>query len=500
MIVSYCLNPSCTEPQNPPKAKVCQSCGSSLILHNRYRTIKKIGKGGFGATFLALDLSLPGNPFCVIKQLLPATDDPETFQMGLDLFEREAKTLGKIDHPQIPRLLDYFEENHQFYLVQNLVKGKTLQQEVKKKGVFNETRAKRFLVEMLTIIKYVHSLKIIHRDIKPANIICREQDKKLILIDFGAVKDQVNTQLVKTYGQTALTQFSIGTVGFAPPEQLAMRPVYASDLYALGATCLFLMTGKSPKDFPCDEFTGELLWEQQVTVSNSFAKILRKMLEMDVKNRFKSAEEIINQLDIAPYEQELEQSLAVPQSRSDNVPEEDLNSESPDTTYTSATARLAMAIRARKSRQGKTNFMIALTPQNLLMAYANGRNDFSSQNLSKLDLSNANLTSVNFRNCQLIKTNLEEANLSKANLYNSNLTGAILRKANLYKTYFLNAVLENADLRGANLEKADLTGAYLTGANLCGANLTNAKLEDNQLKDTKTNWSTIFPDGKRRFW
>ncbi len=273
MILSYCLNPSCRQPKNKPDNKVCQTCRSSLILRKRYRAIKKIGKGGFRATFLAIDLSLPDDPFCVIKQLRTSADNPDAFKMALELFEREAKTLGKIDHPQIPRLLDYFEDAHQFYLVQSLIKGKNLQQEVKQNGTFTENQAKCFLAGILPVLQYIHSIKIIHRDIKPANIIRREQDNRLILIDFG----------------------SVGTIGFAPPEQLSMRPVYASDIFALAATCLYLLTGKCPQDL-CDNVTGELRWQQETKVSSSFANVLDKMLELEVRKRYQSAEEVIKYL------------------------------------------------------------------------------------------------------------------------------------------------------------------------------------------------------------
>lgn len=168
---------------------------------------------------------------------------------------------------------------------------------------------KKFLLEVLEILKYIHSLKIIHRDIKPANIIRREQDGRLVLIDFGAVKDQVNSHLAKTYGQTALTEFAVGTMGFAPPEQLAMRPFYASDIYALGATCLYLMSAKSPKDFPIDELTGELAWQREIKVSKSFEKVLSRMLEMNLRDRYKSADEVIKDLDIMPYAKELEEGM-----------------------------------------------------------------------------------------------------------------------------------------------------------------------------------------------
>lgn len=271
--------------------------------------LRKLVRVDLGQLFLSIDLSLPGNPLCVVKQLRPSANDPDAFEMALDLFEREAKTLGKLDHPQIPRLLDYFEQDKRFYLVQNWVKGKTLQQEVKKDGIFSETKVKKFLLEVLEILKYIHSLKIIHRDIKPANIIRREQDGRLVLIDFGAVKDQVNSHLAKTYGQTALTEFAVGTMGFAPPEQLAMRPFYASDIYALGATCLYLMSAKSPKDFPIDELTGELAWQREIKVSKSFEKVLSRMLEMNLRDRYKSADEVIKDLDIMPYAKELEEGM-----------------------------------------------------------------------------------------------------------------------------------------------------------------------------------------------
>jgi serine/threonine-protein kinase len=500
MILSYCLNPECSEPQNNPSVKHCQSCGSNLILHNRYRGIKKIGKGGFGATFLGVDLSLPGNPFCVIKQLRPTSNDPETFQMALELFEREAKTLGKIDHPQIPRLLDYFEDTKHFYLIQSLVKGKNLQQEVKQNGIFDESQVKAFLKEILSVLKYIHSLKMIHRDIKPANILRREQDGKLVLIDFGAVKDQVHTQLApQNYGQTAFTQFAVGTMGFAPPEQLAMRPIYSSDIYSIGATCLYLMTAKSPKDIEMDELTGELLWEKEVRLSTGLAKILRKMLEVDVRNRYQSIDEVLKDLDIAPYEQQLEKNLSS-HSKTQPTLEKDKESDGEDNTYISPTSRLAMAIRARKSRQGKSKYTVQVTPEYLLSAYAHGRMDFSQQVFNKFNFTEANIPDINFRNCKMIQSKFEEANLTGANFYSANLSGANFSKANLRKVHFLKANLQSADFRGADLEKANLEGANLADANLCGANLTNANITEEQLQQAQTNWATIFPDGKRHIW
>ena len=197
--MSYCLNPSCPKPINHPKARKCKACGSKLLLRDRYHLVKGLGKGGFGATFLAADISLPGNPLCVIKQLRPNTDNPNFLSMARELFEREARTLGKIgNHPQIPRLLDYFEDRQQFYLVQEFVKGNNLQQEIRKNGVLDEEEVKQVLKEILTILKDIHNQKVIHRDIKPANIIRREIDGKLVLIDFGVVKIKSTLLLLET--------------------------------------------------------------------------------------------------------------------------------------------------------------------------------------------------------------------------------------------------------------------------------------------------------------
>ncbi|MEM8780194.1 MAG: serine/threonine-protein kinase, partial [Cyanobacteria bacterium P01_G01_bin.49] len=311
--MSYCVNPSCTQPKNPKQAEVCQSCGSRLRLNNRYQPLGILGKGGFGATFGAADLSVQGNPICVVKQLRPATDDPQVYKMAKELFEREANTLEIVGkHPQVPKLLDYFEQNHEFYLVQEYVKGYNLHQEIKKKGPSDEAGVRQFLSEILPILKYIHSEKVIHRDIKPANLIRSQKDNKLVLIDFGAVKNQVNSIVVgKNSSQTAFTAFAVGTSGFAPPEQMAMRPVYASDIYAVGVTCIYLLTGKTPKDLGCDPETGEIVWERYVNISNSLATVLKKMLEVSVKHRYKSTEEVLDALamTIAPYEEEMQQGM-----------------------------------------------------------------------------------------------------------------------------------------------------------------------------------------------
>src|SRR4028119_1991782 len=309
--MSYCLNPVCPQPKNSTNADTCQACGSKLLLRDRYHVLKALGQGGFGATFLAKDVSLPGEPSCVIKQLRPTMTGGHLLPMARELFEREARTLGRIgNHPQVPLLLAFFEDKEQFYLVQEYISGSTLQQEVRRSGPFSEAGVKQFLSEVLPLLQYIHSQHVIHRDIKPANLIRRAQDRKLVLIDFGAVKNQVTPTNNNNSDQTALTNFAIGTPGFAPPEQMALRPVYASDIYAVGVTCIYLLTGKSPKDLDYNPSTGEMVWQKYVQVSAHFAEVLKKMLEASVRHRYQCATDIMRALDLEPYLDRLTQGLA----------------------------------------------------------------------------------------------------------------------------------------------------------------------------------------------
>lgn len=505
MIISYCVNPECSNPKNHPKLKKCYTCGSSLILNQRYRVIKRLGKGGFGATFVGVDLSEQNNPLCVVKQLRPIVDNPEAFNMALSLFKREAKTMAKIAHPQIPKLLNHFVDDEKFYLIQELINGDNLQKEVREKGVYGELGVKRFLEEITPVLQYLHSQKVIHRDIKPANILRRKKDGKLILIDFGAVKDQVNTQLAQTYGQTALTKFAVGTMGYAPPEQMAMRPIFASDIYALGATCLYLLTGKSPKKFERDADTGNIIWESEVNISPSFKKVLSKMLMPSTKERFKTADDLLKALDIAPFEEGLSQNVIsskFPDNGGslslDDVSTTDFSVTQGGDNTMSPTQQLRQAIQKRKKKI-KT-ISIKWDDESFRAAYNGGKKDFSEQELNNINLTGVRLNKFIFRYAQLEGAIFIESNLSQSNFYSSNLQGANFTNANLAQAYFAKSELRDTDFRGANLQGADFTNANVRDANFCGANLKNVKITQNQLKEARINWTTILPDGGRRWW
>jgi len=516
--MSYCLNPVCPNPNNPTHTELCQACGSKLLLRDRYRSIQSLGKGGFGATFLAEDEALPGRPACVIKQLRPAAGAPQVLQMARELFAREATILGKIgNHPQIPRLLDYFELNQEFYLVQEHVHGLTLQQEVKRSGAFDEASARKVLSEVLPILDYVHSQGVIHRDIKPANLIRRSIDDKIVLIDFGAVKDQVSqTVIANSTDDSPFTAFAVGTPGYAPPEQMAMRPIYASDLYALGVTCVYLLTAKSPKELGYDA-DGELNWQSRISISDRFANLIKKMLEVSLRHRYQTAKDVLRTLELELHMGSLSQGMvariSAPGGRASDQPK--------STGMGSPAARAAVAVRAQQakleaasssSRAARgtrgdspnthlgTGSQGKLTANSLQAAYSKGRRDFAHQDLSSLKLQRINLSEAVFSQANLQNTDFRGANLFNVNFGRASLTGAILQDAKLSKAYFSYADLEGADLRGADLSHAYLSNANLRGTNLGGADLTGATLTREQLAMARTSWTTVFPNGKRGRW
>jgi serine/threonine protein kinase len=278
-----------------------QLCGSKSLFRERYEILRILGRGGFGVTFLARNVTLPGSPVCVIKQLCPKMTNPKSLKRAKDRFEKEAKTLGQLGtHSQIPMLLDYFEINNEFYLIQEYVRGSTIAREIRRTGAKDEAAAKQFLRDILPVLQYIHKHRVIHRDIKPHNLLRCEDDGRLVLIDFGAVKEELIRTSQKSEIKSGSTNF-VGTMGFAPPEQFSLRPVYASDIYAAGVTCLFLLTGKAPLEFDYDGNTGEICWQKHVEVSPHFAQVLSKMVKVSLEERYKKAEDVMWDLGMESY-------------------------------------------------------------------------------------------------------------------------------------------------------------------------------------------------------
>lgn len=323
------------------------------MFRERYRIVKVLASGGFGVTYLAQDGGIPGSPPCVIKQLCPKVSNPLSLERAKRRFRKEAKVMAKVgSHSQIPRLLDYFTINDGFYLVQEYVPGQVLTREVRRAGPQGEREVKQFLREILPVVKFIHRCKIIHRDIKPPNIIRCGDDGRLVLIDFGAVRECLG-ELGEGGYHIPITQF-VGTPGFAPPEQQALRPTYASDIYALGMTCLFLLTGKTPVEFDSDPKTGAILWQHLASVSDHFASILTKMLCPDVVDRYTSVEQVMRALLLEEHLDDLSPGLSY-QPKAPQVSVVEDTEPSPIDGYLTPIQRQAIAIRRWRTRHHKSN-------------------------------------------------------------------------------------------------------------------------------------------------
>jgi Ca-activated chloride channel homolog len=307
---SYCFNPKCQHPENEFNADRCSQCGSELRLHDRYRAIRLIGQGGFGRTLLAVDESSLSQPYCVVKQFFPQQQG--NTEKAAELFRQEAQRLDALgSHPQIPKLLESFEEDKWQYLVQEFIDGRNLAQELAENGAFNEAQIRQLLQDILPILQFIHAHQVIHRDIKPENIVRRSSDRKLVLVDFGAAKYTSETALGKTGTM-------IGSAAYTAPEQVRGKAVYASDLYSLGVTCIHLLTEMSPFEL-FDGGENKWVWQHYLkktatrrrtkdgflsttqnvkrkTLTPQLEQLLNRLLESGTTRRYVSADQVLKDL------------------------------------------------------------------------------------------------------------------------------------------------------------------------------------------------------------
>lgn len=322
--MSYCLNPNCPQPQNSDPATVCQTCGFNLRLANRYRPVKFIAQGGFGRTLLAMDEQQ--QQLCIIKQFylsglnarsqsspplplspspsqssasspkspnpsLPHSLTPSLKTTAAQQFRQEAQRLKDLgQHPQIPSFIDYIEQDDGQYLIQTFIDGQTLTQWVTEKGVWSEAQVRSLLNDLLPVLEFMHQAQVIHRDIKPDNIIYPSVASKPVLVDFGAAKLATVTALQQT-GTV------IGSAGYAAPEQAMGKAIFASDIYGLGVTCLYLLTGEHPFEL-YSVAEDRWVWTPYVQppVSSRLTYVLNKMTRRPVQQRYQSVAEVLADL------------------------------------------------------------------------------------------------------------------------------------------------------------------------------------------------------------
>jgi eukaryotic-like serine/threonine-protein kinase len=271
------------------------------LLDGRYYITQALATGGFSQTYLAEDSRIPGRPLCVVKQLKLQTNDPHVLATMQRLFNTEAEILAKLgEHDRIPRLLAHFQENQEFYLVQEYIVGHPLLIELKAGTPWQEAEIRTLLTDVLQTLSFVHEHGVIHRDIKPANMIRRGVDRKLVLIDFGAVKERTTTLISTEAGNPSVV---IGTPVYMPIEQLRGYPQFNSDLYSLGAIAIQAASGLSVSELQSaldpSYPSSTVQWRNQVQVSPQLAEILARMVQPDYHQRYQSTNEVLKDLQSA---------------------------------------------------------------------------------------------------------------------------------------------------------------------------------------------------------
>jgi serine/threonine protein kinase len=296
----YCLNPACPYPNNPNTHNYCQGCGQELsqttqgyLFRDRYFIKQVLGEGNFGRTYLVEDQNFYHRKR-VLKKFI-ANFQGQNLETAKELFKREANILDTLKHDQIPAIYDHFEDNNSLYLVEEYIEGEDLVTEFNREGKFSEEKIKSLLQDLLPVLDYLHQRNLLHRDIKPDNIMRRHADGKLMLIDFGGVKEVSKTRGTLIY-----------TPGYASVEQMTGHPQPASDIYSLGVTCVRLLTGCFPENNHQDDpiyDSSQALWlwqdylqKENIIISDQLSHVLNKMLAHLVQNRYYNVGEILADL------------------------------------------------------------------------------------------------------------------------------------------------------------------------------------------------------------
>ncbi len=279
---------TCTHEGNNPNNLFCIHCGQPITVQEtirQYQVLRTLGQGGMGTTYLAWDAAgkISGHPqLLVLKQM---NADMARIAKAQELFEREANTLKSLSHPGIPKYYDFFVEDGKKYLAMELIHGEDLEKLVYFKGVTTPTQAITWAIQTCDVLDYLHnqSPPLIHRDIKPANLMVRSGNNRIVVLDFGAVKESSTAPGTR-----------IGAEGYCAPEQERGQPLTQSDLYAIGPTLIFLLTGESPFKYYRQRgrsFRFEIA--NIPTITPQLREVIDRLTEPLPRDRFQTAREVI---------------------------------------------------------------------------------------------------------------------------------------------------------------------------------------------------------------
>lgn len=283
---------NCDHQDNPPNSVFCQHCGEPIVekpeFIRDFQLLRTLGKGGMGTTYLALDQKKDPNKkrnLIVIKEM---NADMAAIDKARELFEREARILRELHHPGIPRFYDFFVDSGKKYLAMQLIHGENLEHRIHYKGPVSPSLAVEWMIQVCEILSYLHSLNppLVHRDIKPANLLVTNVENRVFLIDFGAVKE---------FGTPLGTR--IGAEGYSAPEQNLGKPCPQSDLYAIGPTIIFLVTGLAPLKFQAGINSDTNFDLTKIpTISPELSKVINKVSQIKVRERYQTAGELASAL------------------------------------------------------------------------------------------------------------------------------------------------------------------------------------------------------------
>lgn len=279
---------ACDHQDNPNGSIFCRHCGQPIVEEEHYirsyQILRTLGRGGMGTTYLAWERNRTIKHAPMLLVLKEMNADMARIAKARELFDREARVLKSLEHPGIPKYYDFFVENSRKYIVMELIHGHNLEQFVNQRGATDSPRTIDWAIQICNILAYLHNLEppLIHRDIKPANLMLRNLDSRLMLLDFGAVKEL----------GTAL-ETRIGVEGYSAPEQYRGKPCPQSDIYGVGTTIIFLLTGKAPMQYyryQSNKFEFDI--DSIPNLPTNLAKVLNTACQPEPRNRYQTVEEL----------------------------------------------------------------------------------------------------------------------------------------------------------------------------------------------------------------